>query len=185
MGSEMPILWLLCSGLSEGRPEVTGIIQSDAYQAQLRSADFPALANAFLCCSQIHQEHFGELVDAGWAAVFAAWVCDDASNEIGAQNCRKRATVLLQRAREVGQRFSAEVGGEEAIMADLLRWSGQFELPLRLCEEGLKKNPQRIISRVLRFQKILISRSDVACHKASEATQSSPRMPKTRHDLKE
>lgn len=81
---------------------------------------------------------------------------------------------LLQKAKEKGQEFAKEVGEEESIMVDLLRRSGQFELALKICEDGLKKKPGKTISDILQFQKKLISKSDTACHTVAEATGGEP-----------
>jgi len=145
------------------------VVRSDSYQQQLNNPEFPKLANAFLCFSLI-QESAGEYAKAGWACIHAAWACDDAGSDAGAQKCRQKAVILLQKAKENGQRFAEQLGGEEALMVDLLRRSKQFELALKTCEDGLQKNPEKIISDILQFQKTLISRSDVACHTIAEAT---------------
>jgi len=76
---------------------------------------------------------------------------------------------LFQKARENGQEFAEEPGAEEAIMVDLLRRSGQFELASEMCDEGFKRNPKGVILDVLQFEKVLIGRSDVACHTVAEA----------------
>ena len=81
-----------------------------------------------------------------------------------------KAVSLLQKARENGQRFAEQVGEEDAIMVDLLRRSGQFELALKICDEGLEKNPGKTISDILRFQKVPIRKRDVARHTVAEAT---------------
>lgn len=87
---------------------------------------------------------------------------------MGARKCRKKAVALLLKAREIGQEFAEEIGAEEAILVDLLRRLGQFELALKIANEGLKKKPEKIIADILRFQKILISKSDVSCHTTAE-----------------
>jgi len=160
-GYSAPDLSWRVKGLSE-------IVRSDSYQAQLNNPEFPELANAFLCFSLI-QEHTGNYSRAGWHSIYAAWACDDYDNDGGAKKCRLKAVRLLQKARENGQSLGKRIGVEEAILADLLRRSGQFELALKVCDEGLRKNPERIISDILRFQKVLIGRSDVARHTVAEA----------------
>jgi len=155
--------------ISERIKKSSEVVHSDSYQQQLNSQEFPKLANSFLCFSLI-QESAGEYAKAGLASIHAAWVCDDADSDAGSQKCRKKAVTLLEKAKENGQRFAEQAGLEEAIMVDLLRRSGQFELALNTCEYGLKKNPERIISDILRFQKVLISKSEVACHTIGEVT---------------
>jgi uncharacterized protein (DUF2225 family) len=156
--------------ISEHIEKACEVVRSDPYRQQLNSPEFPKLANAFLCYSLI-QESLGKYASGGWASIYAAWACDDAGLDAGAQKCRKRALILLRRARENDQEFAEQAGAEEAIMVDLLRRSGQFELALKACDDGLKKDLEKVISDVLRFQKILIGRSDVACHSIAEATR--------------
>ncbi|MGB9602704.1 MAG: hypothetical protein ACPMAG_07930 [Limisphaerales bacterium] len=154
--------------ISERLDNSSEVVSSDSYQQQLNNSEFPKLANAFLCFSLI-QESAGKYDEAGLANVHAAWVCDDNGSDTAAQKCRLKAVTLLQKAKENGQMFAKQEGVEEAIMVDLLRRSKQFELALKICEEGLQKNPEKIISDILLFQKILISSSDTACHTIQEA----------------
>lgn len=155
------------SDLSKRVERLSEVVRSDSYQQQLNNPEFPGLANAFLCSSLIW-EHTGNYSRAGWYSIYAAWACDDADNDGGAKKCRIRALSLLQKAKETGQSFAKHVGVEEAIAVDLLRRSGQFELALKACD-GLKKTSERIISDILRFQKILISKPDIARHTVAEA----------------
>ena len=145
------------------------IVSSASYQQQLNKRGAPRLVNAFLCYSLL-EESAGNYANAGWACIYAAWVCDDAGCDVEARKCRMKAVSLLQKARENGQRFAEQVGEEEAIMVDLLRRSGEFELALKMCDEGLEKNPGKTISDILRFQKVLIRKRDVARHTVAEAT---------------
>jgi len=154
--------------LNEGSSKASTIVQSDSYQKQLKNPDFPQLANSFLCWSLI-QESLDEFVTGGWGCMYAAWACDDVDNDVAAQRCRKQAVTVLRKAQEEVQSFAEQEGGEEALMTDLLRRSGQFDLALSICEKGLKKNPEQIISHILQLQKILIGREDVDCHVISEA----------------
>ena len=155
--------------ISKPLARLSEIVHSDSYQQQLTNPDFPKLANAFLCSSQI-QENAGEYAGAGWACIHAAWSCDDAGSDAAAQKCRKKAVSLIPKARENGQQFAGQAGAEEATMVDLLRRSGEFERALQTCDDALKKNPDEVLSAVLRFQKLLIGKSDVGCHTIVEAT---------------
>jgi len=155
--------------ISKEVEKASEIVQSDFYQKQLNDPEFPKLANAFLCHSVI-QESAGNYTSAGWANVYAAWVCDDAGSGDSAQKCRQKAVTFFQKARENSQQFAKGNGAEEAVMVDLLRRLGQFELAIKICDDGLKKNPEKLISDILQFQKILISKSDVACHTVTEIT---------------
>ena len=99
----------------------------------------------------------------------AAWTCDDVGDDKAAQKCRRKAVSLLQKAKDKGQKFGTGLGVGEAIMADLLRRAGDFKEALKLCEEGLKKNPEKIAADVLEFEKLLIAKGDTSPHTVREA----------------
>ncbi len=143
-------------------------MQSGSYQEQLHSRDFPEAANSFLCASLI-SENLGEYAGAGFECIRAAWICDDAHCDTAARECREKAVDLLRRAKEKRQRFARQRGGQEALLADLLRRSGEFDLARSFCKAGLKRKPEKTLSDVLRFEMVLIDRADAACHTVAEA----------------
>ena len=153
--------------ISKGDKEISNIILSDPYKKQLKNPEFPDLANSFLCWALILEEE-SQFKIAGWTVVKAVWACDDAGNNDAAQACRKRAVSLLHKAREKGQWFADHAGTEEALIVDLLRRSGQFELALSMCDERLEKEPEKFIHDVLVYQKNLIEKADVDRHTTSE-----------------
>ncbi|MEW6034464.1 MAG: hypothetical protein AB1603_06390 [Chloroflexota bacterium] len=175
--------WSISRRVPRGASEV---VRSELYQVQLRSRDFPRLANQFLCWSLV-QEQAGNFAGAGWACIHAAWVCDDAAEfnmlygnvsgqEMGvrdeaaaARNCRLKAALLLARARERGQRFGVQVGSEEALMADLLRRAGRFDSAIRMADCGLNEDPKEVLACILELQKKLAASSDAGCHTIAEA----------------
>jgi hypothetical protein len=63
------------------------------------------------------------------------------------------------------------------MMVDLLRHAGEFKSALRICDEGLKKNPEEIISNILRFENILLGKSYTSCHTIDEAVEGMQRPP--------
>jgi len=116
------------------------ILMSDEYRQQLNSPDFPELANSFLCYSII-AEKGGDLIEAGYHSLYAAWVCDDlhiySSEEEkvyngSARRCRLRALELFQRQKE--RNFRTEI-----IEIDLLRRTGDFENAIIRCKEVYEK----------------------------------------------
>jgi len=155
-------LWVQrCSSCGYCAPDISErmlnakiIVQSDSYKKQLNDPEFPRLANSFLCCSII-QENTEEYTDVGWSNIYAAWACDDADLIIQSQNCRAKAVVLLQKAKENEQMYAPDTISEVVIMVDLLRRSCQFEKALKLSEKELKNNPEKSIKDVLQFQKKL------------------------------
>lgn len=156
--------------VSKAIPNAEVMVKSPAYVAQLASADYPELANSFLCLS-ILEESMSEYASAGWACIRAAWACDDADNQYGAVQCRLRAAGLLDRARDHDQRFAGQEGAEEALLADLFRRAGQFDRAIQLCDEGLQKEKslEPVILDILDFQKSLIRKADTTCHQVREA----------------
>jgi hypothetical protein len=144
------------------------LVRSPAYQRQLKNPQFPDTANAFLCSSLI-KEPAGQYARAGWESIHAAWVCDDSGSVLSARECRKKAVVLLQKAKEKGQSFAAAAGGSEALLTDLLRRSELFVQATKICNEGLNNSKtEAIFLEILRLQKALILKKDTACHTVSE-----------------
>ena len=71
------------------------LLESEAYIAQLRSRDYPVLANTFLCSAMILEER-GDVAGASADALAAAWVCDDANLDPASHECRRLAARLLE-----------------------------------------------------------------------------------------
>ena len=158
--------------ISEAPEKAAEVVQSESYKEQLKSGEYPGLANRFLCQSVV-EENSNELQEAAWSAVHAAWACDDADAGEAAKRCRERAVGLLLKAIERGEDVAEQVGGNEAIMADLLRRSGKLELGLEYCERGLNKETGELIKKVLNFEKELINKSDVGCYTIAAAESTS------------
>lgn len=154
--------------ISEQIEKAPELVKSDDYKQQLNNPYFSKLARTFICYSLI-QEDAQEYAPAGWASVHAAWVCDDEANDAASKKCREKAVILFKKAKEIGQQFAQNQQAENILLADLLRRSGQFELALNTCEEGLRENPKTVILNILLgFEKELITKFDVACHKVNE-----------------
>lgn len=156
--------------LSAGTEMAKAIVQSAPYRQQLDNPSFPALANSFLCWA-ILAEASGDYPQAGWSCVFGAWACDDAHARPAADHCRTEAVRLFRAARTNGTPFAQTGGVEEVILADLLRRSGAFEQAIAVCQEGLTKEPEALIARLLTYEVDLASRRDTACHRVDEADQ--------------
>ena len=155
--------------ISEAHGGASETVRTPAYQTQLNDKRYPRLANAFLCFGLI-QESAGKHVQAGWANIHAAWACDDAGSEIPAAESRKKALILLRKAKELGQAFAMQPGAEEAIIADLARRSGQLELAREACDRGLRATGlEATVEAVLRFEAALTDRGDTGRHTIAEA----------------
>ncbi len=156
--------------VSKGPSLAAQIVKSEAYLKQRGNHSYPELANRFLCWA-IVQETAGDHVGAGWAAIHAAWACDDAEARAASAQCRTRATGLLRHAKANGISYAPGAGVEEAILADLLRRSGQFDQVGTICLEGLAKDPEDIVRQILVFQQALALRQDRECHTIAEVTE--------------
>ncbi len=156
--------------VSEGPPVATAVVAREDYQAQRQAPSFTYLANMFLCWSMIQREA-GDYAGAGWAAVRAAWACDDggAAYAQAAIRCRLRAVALFTEAQQREQPFAAEPGAEEALLADLLRRSGRFAEAETVIGQGLARRPSGTLQRILCYQRRLCRRRDASSHTIAEA----------------
>lgn len=154
--------------LSEGEKSYEAVVRSEEYSKILDNPAYPKLAGQFLCWAFL-QESRKEFEKAGWAAIHAAWACDDAGFEEGSTASRKRASELLMKARENSQWFAEDAGMEEAILVDLLRRAGQFDEALKICQDRLKKEPEETVRIILLYQQALIEKLDSRRHTVSDA----------------
>lgn len=159
------------SDIESAEEDTKEIVESAEYQAQLESADFPELANSFLCEAMI-EEHLGSMTDAGWDCVHAAWVCDDAENE-KATWCRLKAVEHFEQGIEAGESVMEDApdGANELLLAELLRRAGEFDCAKAKVEAGLEfgfEPDNEIIKTILEFELELMGKGDTACHSMSE-----------------
>ena len=115
------------------------------------------------------QDHNGNHEFAALHCLHAAWILDDAGDDSWARECRTRAISGFRRARDHGQSFQEDPGGEEALLADLLRRTGEFQKTVDICENGLSKDPAEIIRKVLRFQQELAQNRDSGRYTIADA----------------
>lgn len=156
--------------ISEPIEGAAEIVRSDRYRQQLEDPEFPKLANAFLCYALL-LENAEDYAGAGQVTIQAAWACDDAGMGNQARQCRQWAIALLQKARENDQIDEGPAGAAEALLADLMRRSGQFDQALETCEAALNQSPEPVIADVLRFQQSLIREKDVTGYTVEDAVQ--------------
>jgi hypothetical protein len=153
------------SRASEGADD---IVRSDAYREWLNNSWIPAKARQFLAFAYL-LERLHLTSDAGWSALHAAWVCDDASDDVAARRCRARAIELWQRGKAQGQIFCDDMASEFALVTDLYRRMGQFEHAAVACAEALDLyDLPPAVEAMLRRQRVLIQARDTAAHSMSE-----------------
>lgn len=173
--------------ISESWEKTSQLIQSEEYKSQFIDQRYLFLANYFLCNALVY-ENAGLFANAGWACLYAAWVCDNKAMrltrrrertrrermELNARTCREKAVFYFIQARGCKQSFARQPGEEQIILVDLLRRTRKFIQALKICEEALlslSKQQESILCVVLRFQRMLINQADSSCHKVSEATE--------------
>ncbi len=148
-------------------PDISAILASNEYRLQLKSKEYPELANRFLCSSLI-LETLGRLNEAGWACVYGAWACDDAGETEAAKTCRLRGEHILGRAISKGQGTADRPGVNFLICADLLRTAGQFRQADQRTQEGFSPKCDQELLLLLIFERWLSCRGDMACHTVEE-----------------
>jgi uncharacterized protein (DUF2225 family) len=150
------------------------LLSSDGYQSQLYHADFPELANQFVCLALLLEAE-GNLNATAWAYLSAAWACDDEGNDVLARHCRVRAAEYFQQSPvdedqdDLDDDDPEEKGSQEALLTDVLRRAGQLDLAQAVCEQGLRVATSDVLQAVLRYEQSLISRQDTDCHTIEEA----------------
>jgi len=196
--------------ISECAPETASIVRSKAYQQQRESHEYPDLANQFLCWSVIQekplelvsavgeiphaggvrfetvQERSERFISAGQASLHAAWVCDDARNDVAARKCRIRAVGLFNLGTVGGQPLFKQRADQFVFLADLMRRAGRFGTALAFVRSGLRqiqqaagnidcsgsekdKDHERLIKKLLEFEKTLIRKRDTLCYTIADA----------------
>ncbi|WP_319408771.1 hypothetical protein [uncultured Desulfosarcina sp.] len=149
--------------ISKGSPNVNSVINSAEYIKQKSDYVIPKLANQFLRWFIIERST-GHPAEAGWAALNAAWVCDDHDKVTEARHCREKAIDLFHGARKVGISFADDEASESAILIDLLRICGQFQGANAMCEKALKRESVPILKDLVLFQIDLIEKKDINNH---------------------
>jgi hypothetical protein len=172
-------LWIQrCPGCGYCAPEIAEgdeidreLVASNAYDNQLNDRTFPETANSFLCHSLV-MKNKNFFADAGWAAVFAAWICDDNDFPDSAAVCRAKAIRLFSSAREKGQDFASSPEQEQIYFIDLHRRQAEFGEASKLCDLELEKEHSDNIYDVLYFERELIDKKDSTIHTVAEAMDS-------------
>ncbi|NLE03049.1 MAG: hypothetical protein GX640_24525 [Fibrobacter sp.] len=154
--------------ITQGNNDDLEVIDSPEYQKQLNDPDFPETANTFLCHSMImtNSELFA---DAGWAKVFAAWICDDNGYKEAAIKCRRMAFQCFTRAKANNQDFGETPSLEKLYLIDILRRSGDLTQAAALCDKELENTHDEQIINLLCYEQELIDNSDCGCHSTTEA----------------
>ncbi len=154
--------------LSDGDDVVVRVVRSPEYQRVHRIPTFPRLAQKWMCWSTI-QEESDEFSAAGWSSLRAAWVCDDRLLPVPAKSARDRSIRLFERARDVSQSFGSAAASEAALLADLLRRSGNFENAAEVA--GSATPDDGTLATILAAQRLWSVRRDAGCYTLTDAVR--------------
>jgi len=156
--------------ISQGDPSVKAAVKGEAYRRQISDTSNSETANSFLCRALL-LEQMGDLVEAGWACVYAAWVSDDSGFDDSGALCRARAVQFFQRARSESMPFAPSRGEEAVLLVDLMRRARQAEDARKLCEvEHSADYPERI-KKILTYEMDLLEDGDSTVHTEAEAME--------------
>jgi hypothetical protein len=146
------------------------VIESESYREHLNAADYPKLASSFICAGMLF-EAIGQQGEAGWAYLKAAWVLDDHKKDRLARHWRSRAAEQFLAAIGRDELLGDQAGAIEAVVADCLRRAKQFAKALKVIRYAERGECEPVIRKVLAFERVLIQRSDTACHTVAEALE--------------
>jgi len=144
------------------------VIEDANYQLQLADKDCPELASTLICAGKV-SEFSADEVAAGWNYLRAAWAFDDQKCDPPASQWRSRAADIFAGVVAKGTPIVGGAGGSQAIIVDCLRRSSRGTEALAIISQALEQDYDDVIRQALIFQKQLIERGDVACHRVEEA----------------
>jgi len=142
------------------------------YRQELKRSGRASLANRFVCRSLL-EVAAGDLASAGWRRLHAAWACDDAEQGEEARMQRLAAIKLFEQARAGGvQAMKSVAGGDEVLLADIARRSGEFERASQYCVAGLGlAEVPAFVTKLLMLEQELVRARDTGCHRVSEVEE--------------
>ena len=126
------------SDLSECSGDVKFHVESKEYQEIIGNKAIPKVAASFLALSYEKQQTH-QYSESAWAAIHAAWICDDKNKQKASKECRKKAISMIENANAYSQNMGDQAGATEALTIDLMRRAGMFEQALKLAEETIKR----------------------------------------------
>ena len=118
------------SDLSECSGKVKDHVESKEYQKIIGNKAIPKVAASFLALSYEKQQTH-QYSESAWAAIHAAWICDDKNKQKASKECRKKAISMIESANAHSQKMGDQAGATEVLTIDLMRRAGMFEQALK------------------------------------------------------
>ena len=158
-------------------PGAAAVVRSTEFQQLRQDRGMPELVLSFKRHALLVS---ADPVEAGWSLLHSAWVYDDLAQRDGAIECRGGCADLWS-----GVDWTLDESGarNQAVLVDVLRRSEHFDEADELVDR-LMPHPAMTadMGRVLRFQKLLISRYDMDCYTCEQAFAAIPEdKPSARH----
>lgn len=144
------------------------VVTSGPYRAALGNTAVPEAARRFLARSVLDAE-MADLASAGWSALKASWVCDDADEPSAARDARSEALRLWEDALACGQTIHHDEGADVILRAELERRNGGFDAAAELIEARLPDIENEDIATVLAYCRELCRAQDASVHTVGEA----------------
>ncbi|MEE9320228.1 MAG: DUF2225 domain-containing protein [Granulosicoccus sp.] len=163
-----PACGYCAADLSEGHDNVSELVISNTYQNIIKNDAMPKTAASFLALSYEKQQQ-QKFAESAWCAIRAAWMCDDANDNVSAVTCRENAVSMIATANALSQDIADQAGASEAITIDLMRRAGMRRQALELAEKTRVQEIDQTIQEVIDYEIRLINRNDVDGHTISEA----------------
>jgi hypothetical protein len=167
---ECPHRRYVAACIPRAEPGVHEFMRSDRWKALRVSAPerSRSLSELFLVHSMI-QEAIGNLEEAGFAALHAAWDADDRDDPAIAKSRRRSAADLFERAFAQGQIGSAEESTIRFILVDILRRAQCWDEAVKCCQQIDAAHLDPILQTTLRHQQHLCEARDAKCYDLASA----------------
>ena len=158
-----------CAGnIEEAHPGTAERVATDAYRARLEDPAYPTLANRFRALAWLRGEE-GRYAEAAWAAIQAAWMCDDHQVDEAAVACRREAAERIVRAQERAQPITQQQGAAPLLLVDLLRRAGDMALAHAVLEGHRETIPEGLLTQLVSFEEALLQAGDRGCYTVARA----------------
>jgi hypothetical protein len=167
---ECPACGYCYHDISERALHAENTVKDPAYIAQRTSKDYPELADQFLCVMMIN-DAAGLLKPAIYASICAGWACDDQKAGSAARAARKITIDRMLALKKTDAGYFEQAGGDEILLADLLRRTAEFDRARDYASQGLSKSPEDAVEKVLKLELALIEKKDTGAHTVDEAFQ--------------
>lgn len=156
-----------------GTPAMRDALTTPEYVALTQREDCPPLARDFACVAFLEAGR-SRFVMAGWAALRAAWVCDDADSS-AASGFRAEALASFRTAHAAGKRLvksfdrAPHPGLGAVLRVDLARRLGRFDEARAELDRALNHRVRNVTETMLLFERHLVDVQDIAAHTVDEA----------------